>query len=201
MTWTKRFAMLIAVTMLGVCMAGRADAADVTLQWDPNPAADNVTGYRVFIGTLPGVYDQNVDVGNNTTYVLKGANPDIMYYFAVAAYGASGESAKSTIGWSIGEDMTDRRVKAVHIEQLRASINQLRAIHRLPLVTWTDSPLIPGVTPVRVAHLTEMRTALAQVYAARRIAVMVFSEGITPGATPIRASHILELRNALFDAQ
>ena len=39
-------------------------ADPITLQWDPNPASDNVIGYTVYIGTQSGVYTQTVDVGN-----------------------------------------------------------------------------------------------------------------------------------------
>ena len=48
-------ALLLALLTFFV-ITGVADAADVDLAWDANPAKDNVTGYRVFSRTGPA-YD------------------------------------------------------------------------------------------------------------------------------------------------
>jgi hypothetical protein len=72
-------------------LAATADAAVVTLAWDPSPQA---TGYVVHYGTAPGRYDIRVDVGARTSFVrdLPGG---ARYYFAVSAYNVSGSSALS----------------------------------------------------------------------------------------------------------
>jgi len=65
------------------------------LVWDPNPAADVVTGYKVHSGAETGVYGDPIDVGNITEmnldevlYPMGGT-----YYFAVVAYDGSGNDS------------------------------------------------------------------------------------------------------------
>ena len=55
-----------------------------------------------------------------------------------------------------------------------------------------------GVTPVRLAHLLELREALAATYeAAGRPASRWTDATPVSGATPIRAVHLAELRAAV----
>lgn len=56
--------------------------------------------------------------------------------------------------------------KAVHIAELRAAVNALRARYSLPAATWADATLTTGETTVKAVHLTELRTALNAVYVA-----------------------------------
>jgi len=64
---------------------------------------------------------------------------------------------------------------------------------------WTDPVLTPGETPVRLAHLLELREALAAVYeAAGRPAPRWTDAMPAAGTTPIRAVHLTELRAALI---
>ena len=198
MSLTMVRSLLSVVFVVAFASSVRAD--DVTLHWDANPETDNVIGYRVFVGTIPGVYTESFDVGNVTTYTVGNRQPDVMYYFAVAAYDARAEGPKAVVGWPLDGSLAHVPVKAAHITQLRAGINQLRIAGGLPAYPWTDATLVPGVTLVRVTHLVEMRSALAELYAWRH-QPLTFNEGIVPGATPIRASHISELRQALFDIQ
>lgn len=60
-----------------------------TLAWDPS-ATQGVTGYKVYYGTAPGTYTQNVDVANITAYSFKDLTYGATYYFTVSAYDASG---------------------------------------------------------------------------------------------------------------
>jgi len=73
--------------VLALCGVGRAYADSVALMWDPNQGP--VNGYAVYVGS------SRVDVGNNTSYTLTTAVPGQRYCFAVSAYNASGEGAKS----------------------------------------------------------------------------------------------------------
>ena len=72
--------------MLALVASVRTVAAEsLSIEWDPNPEPE-VIGYRVFIGTQPGVYDSHVDVGNVTTYNLGAVQAGQRYCFAVAAF-------------------------------------------------------------------------------------------------------------------
>jgi hypothetical protein len=69
-------------------------SAQVFLGWDPNAVGDNVLGYKIYEGTQSGVYTEVVDVGNVTTgFVVLFTNG--LYFFALTAYNAIGESSKS----------------------------------------------------------------------------------------------------------
>ena len=73
-----------------------AQAASIQVTWNANTEPD-LAGYKVYMGTAPGVYGAPVDVGNVTAYTatLTPAT-GTTYYFALTAYDTSGnESVKS----------------------------------------------------------------------------------------------------------
>ncbi len=59
------------------------------LAWDPS-TDPNVTGYRLVYGTQPGVYIDQIDVGNVVSYRPSGFDWSITRYFAVVAYTSGG---------------------------------------------------------------------------------------------------------------
>jgi lysophospholipase L1-like esterase len=69
-----------------------------------------------------------------------------------------------------------------------------------PAPTFTDDPLQPGVTPIKVAHLTELRGAIDSLRARYGVPAMTWTDAtLSPGVTPARAVHLTELRTALGD--
>ncbi len=108
MSITEKFGALcagLAVFTLCVVSAGAASAGDATLSWvkpttntDGSPLT-NLGGYRVRYGTASASYNQNIDVGNVTTYKVANLAEGSTYYFTVTAYSATGkESAYSNEG-------------------------------------------------------------------------------------------------------
>jgi LasA protease len=85
-------------------------------------------------------------------------------------------------------------VKAVHVTELRASINALRVSRGLSPTAWTDNSL-SGVV-VKAAHIVEMRTALAQAYAAAGVTAPTYTDTTLTGVV-IKAVHISQLRAAV----
>ena len=84
-TFTRR---IVTTLLLSLAFGVRAaSAGSISIQWDANAEPD-VVGYRVFIGTLSGVYSSSVDVGTATSYVYNAAAAGQKYCFAVAAYSA-----------------------------------------------------------------------------------------------------------------
>jgi hypothetical protein len=66
---------------------------------------------------------------------------------------------------------------------------------------FTDPNLTAGLTTIRAVHITELRTRVNAVRAARNLDAFVFSDSsLLVGVTPVRAVHVLELRSALADA-
>jgi hypothetical protein len=89
-------------------------------------------------------------------------------------------------------------IKAVHVTELRTTINTARARVGLPAPNYTNAEIVPGVTPVRRVHLLELRTALNAAYqAANRPLPSYTDNGLTAGKAPISAVHLEELRAAV----
>lgn len=85
-------AISIVVTLIGI--AATAEAATVTLAWDPNSEPD-IAGYKLSYGTTSGQYTTTVDVGHVTTHTLTNLAGGVTYYFVLQAYNASGTSPYS----------------------------------------------------------------------------------------------------------
>jgi Fibronectin type III domain len=78
--------------------SGNAHAGDATLTWTPptshvdgTPLAD-LAGYKVYYGTSSGYYGTSIDVGNQTSFTLRGLDPGT-YYFTTSAYDSSGNES------------------------------------------------------------------------------------------------------------
>jgi chitodextrinase len=74
-------------------------ANTATLQWDA-VNFPTLSGYRVYVGTSSGTYQQapgsGINVGNVTTYTVTGLGAGTRYYFAVTAFdGSNNESGYS----------------------------------------------------------------------------------------------------------
>ncbi len=72
--------------------AQSATSDSATLQWSANQEA-NLTGYRIYRGTNPGVYGVPTTVGKITTYQYANLLTDKTYYFTITAFDASGNES------------------------------------------------------------------------------------------------------------
>lgn len=89
------------IIILGM-MAGSPQAGTISLQWDPVPSAN---GYRIYYSTTSGQYSpQNYhQVGRVTQATVPGLQDCTMYYVAVKAFNALGESdaySEEISGWA-----------------------------------------------------------------------------------------------------
>ena len=67
--------------------------------------------------------------------------------------------------------------------------------------TFTDDPLVPGLTPVRAVHFTELRTRIDALRATAGLQRFPWTDPmLRTGMTPVRLVHLLELRSALAEA-
>lgn len=88
MSWF-RTALVSSAYALSLTCASSANAATLTVLWDPSPGS-NVAGYIVYWGTQSGVHGTSLDVGNQLTAHVTGLADSTAYYFVVRAYDAAG---------------------------------------------------------------------------------------------------------------
>lgn len=99
--WRIRLQFLALVIVAASCGGGGGTArgssgATANLQWEA-PGDPRVKGYRVYIGTGSGAYDQprgaGLDAGEGTTFVAVNLQGGRTYYFAVTAYDSAGNES------------------------------------------------------------------------------------------------------------
>ena len=73
----------------GVGVTVGAVTGQASLAWDPSTTT-TVTGYKVYLGTQPGVYTQSIDAGNVTSCTVANLPAGATYYFSVKSYDVSG---------------------------------------------------------------------------------------------------------------
>jgi len=89
------FVLFLGITVLlfpvlpGPLAITQANAASVTLAWDPNTEPD-VAGYKLYYGAVKGAYEFAIDLGNQTTYTIPGFLEGTDYHFAMTAYNVYG---------------------------------------------------------------------------------------------------------------
>ena len=72
----------------------------------------------------------------------------------------------------------------------------------LATFAWTDPTLTPGTSTAKVAHVTDLRTALNQAYQAAGRALPTYTDPtLAPGGATIKAIHLDELRTAVSALQ
>lgn len=126
--------------------------------------------------------------------------------FSLNLSAPSGATLADSVGQGtiLNDDFTDPslagvRIKTLHILELRALINELRARRALPAFTFTGT-LSAGITVVGATHITELRTALNAVYTAATLAVPSYTHTITASSTRIRAVDVSEIRTHAVNA-
>ena len=68
-------------------------------------------------------------------------------------------------------------------------------------VPFTDDPIVPGLTPVRAVHFTELRTRIDGLRTAAGLGRFAWTDPVlTPGVTRVRLVHLLQMRSALAAA-
>lgn len=90
---TLRLLSLVVLSML--LMGGAPCQAQVEVSWDA-VSHEALGGYKVHYGIQPGVYENTVDAGLQTSVELQDIESDKVYYIAVTAYGSAKSSGYST---------------------------------------------------------------------------------------------------------
>jgi hypothetical protein len=70
----------------------------------------------------------------------------------------------------------------------------------LPQPTFTDVPILPGSTKIRLAHLTELRAAVDRARFNHHLVPYAWTDpSPTAGVTAVRVTHLIELRSAISE--
>ena len=158
----------------------------------------------VAVGTLAplkiGVDDAPVTVevasafrdpdGDALTYAAISSSPGV----AVAAV-----SGNNVTVMPAGTGTATVRVTATDAEGSNTTASQSFAV--TVVARFTDHPIVPGETPVRAVHFTELRSRIDGLRTRAGLAVYDWTDPVLgAGVTAVRLVHLLEMRSALAGA-
>ena len=194
----------------GSGLTGPADAAAVlantgpaVARWRRRPSSD-ANRPPALVGTLP---DRSLPApparltlhlapafadpdGDPLTFTVSSSAPDVV------TVGLAGTRLTLT---SVGAGTATIGVTATDPHGLSAAASFMVTVARPG--TFTDDPIRPGATPVRVVHFAELRARIDALRRRAPLAPFAWTDPVlTPGVTPVRLAHLLELREALSAA-
>lgn len=174
-------------------------SAAVALSWN---AVTDATHYEV-ARTSDGTTWTTVGNALGTSFLDINVTPGTVYLYRVRGLDASlFPGAWSTRDFAATYEFTDAviaphatPVRAMHIIELRAAVNALRALSGLPATTFTD----PSLTNMRIKrlHIVELRDSLAEAVGAVGRAAATYTDPVLNPASTVRSAHVDELRAAL----
>jgi hypothetical protein len=142
------------------------------------------------LGTCTATAYDDLTVSGNTTYVYE------VRVFLPGLSGFSNTDLATTVMFTDDPLIAGLTlVKAVHLTELRQSVNAVRAAAGLGPATWSDT--VPDGTMIAAVHLQELRDALTSALTNLGFAAPAFTDTIAPGATAVKALHFQELRDAM----
>ena len=145
-----------------------------------------------------------------TSFTDTGVSQNTAYLYQVRAVGSPFTSAWSapdlatTAAYAHAASQNHLTVGSViaatDLMELRTLVNSVRSAADLPVASFTDNPLVAGVTRIKGVHLTELRNALneARVSSTLGLSALTYSDtGLPAVPTQVKAIHINELRDGV----
>ena len=128
--------------------------------------------------------------GDRLTYAASSSAP------AVASATVAGSMVTVT---PVAPGTATVTVTATDVEGSNTSVTQTLAV--TVLAPFTDDPLVPGVTPIKAVHFTELRARIDGLRASAGLARFAWADPVlTAGVTAVKRRHLLDLREALAAA-
>ena len=123
--------------------------------------------------------------GDPLTYAVSTSEPDVV---TVLAAGARVTLTAAAVGRAVIV------VTAIDPDGLSASQSFTVRV----TASFNQDPLVPGVTPIRAIHFTELRARIDALRRAGALRPFAWTDPVlTAGVTPVRLVHLLELREAV----
>ena len=157
------------------------------------------------VGTLP---DWRLPPGALQTVEVAGAfrDPDGDRLIYTAASSAPDVVTVSTAGDGVtltaaGAGTATVRVRASDNGGLDAEQTFAVMVDEAAVVPVADDLIVPGVTPIRAVHFTQLRTRIDALRRDAGLTPFRWTDPVLrPGVTPVKLAHLLELREALAAA-
>jgi len=170
-----------------VAVDARGDSSGIRLAW---------TGWFYAIHRRIGLGPaQLLNCCAITPHLDTTAIPGTVYVYSLAENGnqTGGADVGQRISFTDDPLQAGKPIRAIHIAEVVAGANNLRAAANLQPVSLTNATSPHAVT---AAHVNTLRTAIAEARAALGAVPFAFTGTIAPGGV-IRAQHIQELREAI----
>jgi len=141
---------------------------DITLSWnaptsnEDGSAITDLSGYKLYYGTEPGIYTECIDVGSVLNYQINNLGIDRTYYFALTAYDTSGNESRFSHELSRAvqtADTTPPVISVVYISNITANS---ATIHWLTDEA-SDSQVEYG-TSTSYGHVTTLDNSLETIH-------------------------------------
>jgi subtilisin family serine protease len=185
-------------TTPGSVTATRSGASSITVTWNPSSGTSPITGYRVV--RLPGNATTTLPPTATTFVDSTGLVTGTTYLYRVHALAgndsvsAPGQDLVAFVTWQDDPVVADvTRVRGIHVQQLRDSIDAVR-VHLGMALAWPTTTAATG--PVTAADFVALREHLNEVRTALQLPAMEYTLPVATGGV-IRAVHVQDLRNAV----
>jgi len=146
---------------------------------------------------------QTVPSGQTATLSVVATGTGLTYQW----YAGSSGTTTTPIGGATSSSYTTPALTSTSSYWVRVSNGGGSADSNTATITvtstggFTDDPLVAGVTPIKVIHITELRTRINAVRAVRGLGAFSHTDPVlTAAVTTIKAVHIANLRTALAEA-
>jgi len=128
-----------------------------------DPISTNV-GYLYQVVANTGAYS-NVDLAVPMAYTDASLTPGTTIKAAhFTELRTAINAARAALGWSAttftDTSLTGVTVKRIHLTELRSALDTVRAGVGLSALSYTDATVTAGSTPIRAAHILELRSGL-----------------------------------------
>lgn len=174
-------------------------ATTINLGWNSSAGAAQYeiqrrctsSGYSTLTTTAMTNYADTVPSGTACVYQVRAIDA----FSRVSPFSAP-DAATTIVFTDDPLIVSSTKVKAIHMTELRQSVNALRTTANLGAMSFTIPAPAIG-TKAMAVHIQELRTALAQARTSLALSTVVFTDPAVAAGNVVKAVHLQELRTAL----